>query len=179
MKKLFIIISIVFFVLLAAAELYVQSDSFALRIRPLVVARLKAVLGSDVEIGWVRANFIPMYLEARDISFPDERGRQVAAIRKIKVYINPLPLVLKKIRLSSITILEPRLFVERTKDGAFNTTPSVDRIKKSIGRAQADGPSNFKILLRTVTVNQGRISFDDGCLPLIILQRRRDQRQFT
>ena len=162
MKKLFITISIVVFVLLATAEFYVQSDSFALRIRPLVVARLKAVLGSDVEIGWVRANFIPMYLEARDISLPDERGRQAAAIRKIKVYINPLPLVLKKIRLSSITILEPRLFVERTKDGAFNITPIVDRIKKNIDRVQAEGPSDFRIVLRTVTVNQGRISFDDG-----------------
>ncbi len=162
MKKLFIIISIIVFVLLATAEIYVQSDSFALRIRPLVVARLKAVLGSEVEIGWVRANFIPMYLEARDISLLDVRGRQTAAIRKIKVYINPLPLILKKISLSSITILEPRLFVERTKDGAFNITPIVERIKTNINRIQAEGPSNFRLVLRTVTINQGRISFDDG-----------------
>jgi uncharacterized protein involved in outer membrane biogenesis len=162
MKKLFIAISIIFFVLLATAEIYVQSDSFALRIRPLVVARLKAVLGCDIEIGWVQANFIPMYLEARDISLPNERGKQVAAVRKIKVYINPLPLILKKIRLSSITILEPRIFVERTKDGAFNITPIVERIKANINRIQAEGPSDVRIELRTVTVSQGRISFDDG-----------------
>ncbi|HSQ78577.1 MAG TPA: AsmA family protein, partial [Nitrospirota bacterium] len=162
MKKLFVTISIIAFVLLAAAEFYVQSDSFALRIRPLVVARLKAVLGSEVEIGWVRANFIPMYLEARDISLLDERGRQVAAIRKIKVYISPLPLILKKISLSSVSILEPHIFAERTKDGAFNLTPIVDRIKKNIGRVQAGGASDFRIVLRTVTINQGKISFNDG-----------------
>ncbi len=162
MKKFFIVISIVIFVLLAAAEVYVQSDSFALRIRPLVVARLKAALGSDVEIGWVRANLIPMYLEARDLSLPDERGKQIAAIRKIKVYIDPLPLILKKIKLSSITILEPRAFVERSKDGEFNISPLVDRIKNNISRIHAEGPSDFKIDLRTIIVNQGRISFDDG-----------------
>jgi autotransporter translocation and assembly factor TamB len=162
MKKLLIILSIVVFVLLAAAELYVQSDSFALRIRPLMVDRLKAVLGSDAEIGWVRANLVPMYLEARDISLPDDRGRQAAAIRKIRVYINPLPLVFKKIRLPSIVLLEPRVYVERTKDGELNLTPIIERIKTNIGRMQAEGPSGFRFLLRTVTVNEGRISIEDG-----------------
>ncbi len=162
MKKFFIIISILGFALLTAAELYVQSDSFALRIRPLVVDRLKAVIGSDVEIGWVRANLIPMYIEARDMSLPDERGKTIAAVRKIKVYINPLQLILKKIRLSSIVILEPRLFVERTKDGTLNSTPIIERIKTNIDRLRSGGQSDFKIDLRTVTVIEGKISFDDS-----------------
>jgi autotransporter translocation and assembly factor TamB len=162
MKKFFIIISILGFVLLAAAELYIQSDSFALRIRPLVVDRLKAVLGNDVEIGWVRANLIPLYLEARDISLSDDRGKPAAAIRKIKVYINPLPLVFKKIRLSSIVVLEPRIAVERSKDGTFNLSPLIERIKANISRMQAEGPSGYRLILHTIAVNEGRISFDDG-----------------
>ena len=161
MKKFFIIISLVVIVLLAATEFYVQSDSFALRIRPLVVERLKTVLGSDIEIGWVRANFIPMYLEARDISLLDEQGRQAAAIRKIEVYIDPLPLIFKKLRLDSITILEPRIFVERRQDGTLNITPIIDRIRTNIGRMQAEGPSDFRFILRIVTVSHGRITFDD------------------
>ena len=161
MKKILIILGIVVLVLLAAVEIYVQSDSFALRIRPLVVDRLKTVLGSDAEIGWVRANFVPMYLEARDIALRDDRGRPAVAIRKIKVYINPLPLIFHRIKLPSIVILEPRLFVERTKEGELNVTPVIERIKTNIARMQAEGSSGFKIVLSTVSVNQARISFED------------------
>jgi hypothetical protein len=162
MKKFLTVISIVMLIVLAAVELYVQSDSFALRIRPLVVDRIKAVLGNDVEIGWVRANFIPLYLEARDISLPDGQGKQALAIRKIKVYIDPLPLVFKEISLSSIVLLEPRIFLDRSKDGAFNFSPIVERIKTNITRSQTGGPSGFKLIIRAITLSQGKISFDDA-----------------
>ena len=161
MKKIVIMLSIALFVLLAAVEYYVQSDSFALRIRPLVVQRLKAVLGADAEIGWVRANFIPMYLEARDISLPAPGGGQAAALRKVKVYINPLPLLLRKIRLPSIVLLEPRIYAVRAKDGELNLSPIVERIKANIDRMQKEGSGGFSLLLRSVTVNQGTISFTD------------------
>src|SRR3990172_8560697 len=113
MKKALIIISIVLVGLLVAVEAYVQSDGFGDRIRPLVVGPLKASLGEGTTIGRVKANFIPLFLELRDISLPDDRGRQAVAIHKIRIYINPLPLLLKKIRLSYIAILDPRVYAER------------------------------------------------------------------
>lgn len=157
-----IVISIVFLALLAAVELYVQSDDFAARIRPYVVEPLKAALGEGARIGWVRANFIPLYIEARDVSVPDASGKEIVGVHKLKVYINPLPLFFKKIRLSSISLLDPRIHVERAKDGVINFTPLVDRIRSNIMRARPEGPSRFTVLLRSITVKNGQILAEDA-----------------
>ena len=164
MKKLFIIIAILFFVLLAAIEVYVQSDAFAERIRPVIVGPLKDILGPGARIGLVRANFIPPFLEVRDLSLSDEQGNEAASIRKVKLYVNPLPLLLKKIRLPSITILEPRIRAVRSSDGSINILTLAERIKANLARAGTGGPPSYSVLLRTITVRNGEIWFKDDAL---------------
>jgi hypothetical protein len=161
MKKVAVLISVLIVLLLTAIELYVQSDAFALKIRPYVATPLQAVLGPQAQIGWVRANFIPMYLEVRDISIPDERGKQMVSIRKVKVHVNPIPLLLKMIRIPSIEILELRIQAERSREGEAPFLALIEQIRSNIARIQAEGPSRFELLLRTITVKQGRISFVD------------------
>ncbi|HEY6010678.1 MAG TPA: AsmA family protein, partial [Nitrospirota bacterium] len=161
MKKTLIIISVVFVVLLAAIEVYVQSDDFGDRIRPFVVGPLKEAFGEGASIGRVRANFIPLFLEARDIVVPDERGNPIIAIHKIRAYLNPLPLVFKKIRLSYISIIDPSLRAERAEDGTLNVAPLVERIRSGISRSSKAGPSGYSVLLRSVTISNGRVEFLD------------------
>ncbi len=161
MKKIIVAISILVFVLLIAAEYYAQSDRFARRLKPLVADVLKAALGNDVQIGSVRANFIPIYIEARDISITDGKREELAAIRKIKVYINPVSLLLKKINMPSIVFLEPRIAIKRAKDGTLNYTEMLDRIRQNIGRTPSRSSSGFTIVLGAIAVNQGRVSFND------------------
>ncbi len=163
MKKTIIIIAVVFLILIVSLTIYLRSDAFGLRIRQSVVGPLKTVLGESAEIGRVKANFIPLYLEVRDISVPDTRGKQALFVRKIRVYINPWRLLRKEIRLSSISILDPHINAERTKEGAVNLIPLVEQIKSNIARLQSQsaGPSGFSLLLRSITVIQGRIVFQD------------------
>ncbi|MGE5751502.1 MAG: translocation/assembly module TamB domain-containing protein, partial [Nitrospirota bacterium] len=161
MKKVVMIILVLLVLLLTAIELYVQSDAFAIRIRPYVAGPLQAVLGPQTQIGWVRANFIPMYLEVRDISIPDDQGKQMVSIRKVKVHVNPLPLLLKKIRLPSIEILELRIHAERSREGEVRLLALIEQIRSNIARMQTEGPSRFELLLRTITVKQSQISFVD------------------
>lgn len=161
MKKALIILSILLFVLLGAAELYVQSDAFALKLRPYVVEPLKKVLGADAEIGWVKANFIPPYIEVRDLSIPDARGKQAVSLRKVRVYINPLPLLWKQVRISLLSLLEPRLYAERAKDGTLNLSPLLERIKSNISRPRPEGPSGYSLLLGSIVVKKGQIEFKD------------------
>ena len=167
MKRILVIASISLLVLLAAVELYVQSDSFAIRLRPLVIQQLKDVLGEDVGIGWVRANFIPLYVEARDIALLDAKGGQAVAVRKVKIYINPLPLILKKVSITSVSLLEPRIFAERSSAGDINLVPLVERIRANLDRMQAHGPSGYSIVVRTITVSQGAITWQDAATPLL------------
>jgi len=162
MKKASIIISIVLFILFAGVEIYVQSDDFGRKIRPSVLGPLKDLLGADAEIGRVTANFIPPYLEVRDISIRGDDGKEAVAIRRVRAYINPLPLLQKKIRLPSISILEPRIFAERGKDGAINIAQLIDRIKTNALRKESEVASGYSLLLRNLSLRKGRIEFKDG-----------------
>lgn len=161
MKKTGIIITIVLIVLLAGAEGYLQSDAFARKIRPFVLGPLKELLGADAKIGLVKAHFIPPYLEVRDISILDSRGNEAVTIRKIKAYINPVPLLQKKVRLPSISILEPRIYAERAKDGTINLTPFIERIRTNAARRVSEGASGFGLLLRDISLSKGRIEYND------------------
>ncbi len=159
MKKVFVIISVI--LLLAAIELYVQSDEFAVRMRPYVVGPLQTVLGPQAQIGWIKINFLPTYLEVRDIAIPDAQGKQTITVRKIRVYINPFSLLLKKIQLPSIDILEPRIHAERTRDGNTPILTLAEQIRENIARMQSEGRSRFKLLLGAVKVRHGSISLKD------------------
>ena len=161
-KKIIICTSVAVLLLLGAIEIYVQSDTFALQIRPYVIGPLKSVLGEGADIGWIKANFIPLYLEIRDISLPDLQGRQIISIHKVRVYLNPLPLLLKKIRLSSISVMDPRVSVVRGPDGVLNVMPLVERIKSNVASTESGGSDGFKLLLRTVSIRNGQIVFEDS-----------------
>ena len=161
-KKILIILLIVLFTLLATIEVYVQSDAFADRIRPFVVEPLQTALGEGAKIGWVKANFIPLYLEVRDISIPDARSQEAITLRKVRIYINPLPLLQKKIRLASISLLEPRIHAVRAQDGTVNLDPIVERIRRNMTRSSSEGQSGFSLLLRTITIRDGQVTFMDN-----------------
>jgi hypothetical protein len=88
-------------------------------------------------------------------------GNEAVAIRKIKAYINPLPLFLKKIRLPSISILEPRIYAERGKDGTVNLAPIMERIRTNAARRESEGAGGFSLLLRNLSLSNGRIEFKD------------------
>jgi autotransporter translocation and assembly factor TamB len=166
MKKIFVVISVILIVLFAGAEGYLQSDAFSRKIRPSVLGPLKELLGADAKIGLVKAHFLPPYLEVRDISILDAGGNEAVAIRKIKAYINPVPLLLKKVRLPSISILEPRIYAERAKDGTINITPLLDRIRANAAQRGAEGASGFSLLLKNISLSKGRIEYKDEATSL-------------
>ncbi len=164
MKRISIILIVLFVASLAALETYVQSDAFAARIRPYIVKPLQEILGADARIGFIKANFLPPYLEVRNIVLPDEHGNPGASIRRVTVFINPLPLVFKKIRLPSISVLEPRIYAERAPDGTLNLRSLAERIRANIARAQGGKPSGYSLELRTITVRKGELIFKDDAL---------------
>ena len=166
MKKFLIVIAVLLFVLLAVAAVWVQSGAFSDRIRPLVAGPLSDILGPGARIGLVKANLVPPFLEIRDIVLHAEDGKPAATIRKIKLYVNPVPLLLKKIRLPSIYILEPRILLERAEGGAFNITPLIERIEANLARMQGHGPSGYTLFLRTITVSRGELRFKDEAMSL-------------
>ncbi len=161
MKRLLIISSILLVAVVAVLEVYVRSEAFSERIRPLVVERVAAFFGSDVEIGGVHANFIPLYLEVRDITLIDTHGARLAGISKVRAYLNPFPLLIKKISIPEIVIMDPEITIERSERGDTNYSAFIDKVRTMITKGQTGGTPGTDIRLRTLTVKRGRISFAD------------------
>lgn len=164
MKKALAILAVLVVLLLGAGELYVRSDGFSARIRPSLEGPLRELLGPEAYLGTVKANLLPPRLEARDISVPDAKGAPAVTIRRITVYLNPLPLVFKKIRLPSITILEPRIYAARAQDGSLTIMPLVERIRAGLSRTQGEPSAGFTLLLRSITVRRGEVWYADDAL---------------
>ena len=161
MKRLLIIGSILLVTAVAVLEIYVRSEAFSERIRPLVVERVAALFGADVQIGGVHANFIPLYLDVRDITLNDARGARLAGISKVRIYLNPFPLLIKKISIPEIVIMDPDIAIERSERGDANYSAFVDKVRTMIAEGRTGGKPGADIRLRTLSVKHGRISFAD------------------
>lgn len=161
MKRTVSLIAILGLVLLAALWTYVQSDSFAARIRPLVAGPLQEALGTGARIGRVKANLLPLYLEIRDIVVPAEGNSEAVAVRRIRVYLNPFPLVYRTISIPSLSLLEPRVAASRSAGGQIDLARLVDRIRASLARRTQTAAPSYRITIRMITVRNGRAVFTD------------------
>ncbi len=161
MNKRLVIIVCLLAVLVIALDYYVQSDAFSARLRPYIIAPLQEMLGPDARIGMIKANAVPLYLEVRDVFIPGETGIDAVQVRKIRVYINPFPLLLKRISLPTITLLEPQIHATRSTTGEVSLLQMVDRIKTAAESRQKKGTSRLTIHPGTLTINNGAIAFLD------------------
>ena len=82
MKRTILIISIISFILFAASWIYIQSDVFTLKIRSYIAGPLQDVLGPGAEIGRIKANLLPLYIEVRDVTVPHSRNTEAIASRR-------------------------------------------------------------------------------------------------
>ncbi len=147
----------IIFIALAAIEVYVQSEAFSARIRPYVAKPLAAILGPDVQFGRVKANFIPLFIEIRDISLPAAPGRPTT-IRKVRAYVNPFPLLVKRISVPLIFVLEPAVEIERSRRGNINMEPFIQQVRARMAEKK---PGVFRPYLSAITIKSGTISYDD------------------
>lgn len=161
MKKASLIIVLFCFALLAALWAYVQSESFSARIRPFVAGPLQEALGPDARIGRVKANLLPLYLEVRDIAVPAGGNSEAVALRRVRLYLNPFPLVYGTISIPSLSLLEPRIVAARSDAGDIDLAKLAGAIRANLERRRKpDGPS-YTIKIRMITVRNGRAVFTD------------------
>jgi autotransporter translocation and assembly factor TamB len=159
-KRLFIMVWLLV-MLVIALDYYVQSDAFSARLRPYILPPLQEILGPGTRIGMIKANAVPLYIEVRDVFIPAEAESDAVHVRKVRVYINPFPLLLNRINLPSITLLEPHINATRGTNGELSLLQMIDRIKTAAGNRQKEGPSRFTVHLGTITVHNGTIAFLD------------------
>jgi len=161
MKKRLFIIVLLLAMLVIALDYYVQGDAFSARLRPSILSPLQEMLGPGARIGLIKANAVPLYLEVRDVFIPDETGSVAVQVRKVRVYINPFPLLWNRISLPAITLLEPQLHSTRSTTGEMSLLQLVERIKTTAESRTKKEPSRFTVHPGTITINNGAIAFLD------------------
>ncbi len=161
MKKRLFLIVLLLAMFVIALDYYVQSDAFSARLRPYILSPLQEMLGPDARIGMIKANAVPLYIEVRDVFVPEASGMDAVNVRKVRVYINPFALVLRRISLPSITLLEPHIRSTRSAEGDFSLVQMIDRIKTAAAGRQRKEASRFTIHPGTITINNGAIDFLD------------------
>jgi len=172
MKRTIFIITIITFILLTACWIYIQSDAFTVRIRPFIAGSLQDVLGPGARIGRIKANLLPLYLEVRDVAIPSSRNSEAIAIRRIRLYINPFPLIYKTLSIPSIALLEPRLIASRSAGGDIDLVGLFREVRANIDRLGGSGKSSYAVQIRTITVRNGRIVLLDAETRLKIVMQK-------
>ena len=174
MKKILLIIATIFILLFVACWIYIQSDLFTAKIRPLIAGPLQDVLGPDARFGRIKANLFPFYLEVRDIIIPSSRTSEAIAVRRVRFYINPFSLIYRTISISSITVLEPRISVTRSAAGENDLSGVLRDMQNSAGTGSINGKSHFNVHIRTITVKNGKVVLHDTATGLKIAMNKMD-----
>ncbi len=172
MKRTILIITIISFMLFTACWIYIQSDAFTLKIRPFIAGPVQDVLGPGARFGRIKANLLPLYLEVRDVTIPSSRNSEAIAIRRIRLYFNPFPLIYKTISIPSITLLDPRIIAGRSSGGDIDLAGLLREVRANIDRLGGSGKSSYDVQIRTITVRNGRIVLLDADTRLKIVMEK-------
>lgn len=172
MKRTILIITLISIMLFTASWIYIQSDLFTVKIRPYIAGPLQDVFGPGAQIGRIRANLLPLYLEVRDVTIPSSRNAEAVAIRRIRLYVNPFPLIYKTISIPSISLLEPRIIAGRSTGGDIDLAGLLREVRAKVDRLSRSGKSAYDVQIRTITVRNGRIVLLDADTRLKIVMEK-------
>lgn len=100
-----------------ALHLFVDVNAYKARLE----AAASGALGMEVKVGGrVGIGFFPgLYVTLKDVHIRN-RGANIASAKEAGLGIDLLPLLQKEIRIGKITLKNPRISIERDRDGKFN-----------------------------------------------------------
>lgn len=163
MKNRLLVIAILISAVLLVLDAGLRSDLFSSRISPVVAAYIQKNLGQEVVIGGIHASLLPPTLEIRDLYLPmNDRITTLAGVRKARAYLNPLPLLWKRISITSIVLLEPRFFIETTAKGPTEALSLMRESFRELGRGErAQERTSLVVVVHTVTIRNALVVYQD------------------
>ncbi len=137
---LFVVGGFVGLLLVAATTVLLFVDANAYR--PRLEAAASGALGMEVRVGGrLGVGFFPgLHVTLDDVHIRN-RGADVASAKEVRLGVDLLALFQKEVRLGKIALKQPRISIERDRDGKFNfekpeaaggTLPALDLAKVSL-----------------------------------------------
>ncbi len=155
MKKL-IIITIILFLVLSGAIVYLNKVILPQKIKALITSTLKKQTGNDVTLKSLEFSLFKGLI-LRDLVMTDKQN-VILSTRQANCSIFIWPIFKKQIIIPSITLKSPYIFLERRQDKTFNLqnlfTPLSTPAKKS----------DFSVSVFKINVTNGDVVFQDDSL---------------
>lgn len=172
MRKIFIGFIILAILLLGTAFI-LTSLIPASAYKNKIEQQASATLGRDVKIkGDVKLSIFPsLRANAQTVSIANAPGfsdRPFASMDSLQANIKLLPLLKKQVEITKFTLINPKISLEKTKNGTVNwafgdqDTPAKPELGKAFAR---DGRyTDLQISLGTFTLKNGKIDYVDATL---------------
>ena len=111
-------------VLIAAALfLFVDADAYRYRLEKTA----SEVLGMEVRVdGQLGVSILPGLIVALEDVHISNQGADIATVKEARLEIDFFPLLKKEVRIEKIALKNPRISIERDRDGNFNFEKPVE-----------------------------------------------------
>ena len=168
MKKFFIILSILLLVGLVLLGLFLAAFD-ADRYRPMVVKQMQTALGRPVHLERISLNWRSgIALELKNFSVePDGSAKEPAQVEKIEVMVKLLPLLKKQIQMASLSVIRPRLHLDRGPDGALKVDglfPLPQQAAAPAAAGKTSPSAALPLLVSRVRVEGGTLHLTDSSM---------------
>lgn len=150
----------------AAAPLFIDAESY----KPRVAAAIRDLTGRDLTIsGPVKLRLLPSpVLEAADIRLSNMPGGKAASMveaRSLRLSVGLFPLLARRLEVSELKLVDPRIALEVTADGRANydfTPPAPQPPAPAGGAAPNAAGEGYRITAERIIVENGTVSLVDA-----------------
>ena len=164
-KKIILTLGVVAGVLVLAVAilfLVVDVDSF----RGYIETRAEEVLGRDVRLGTIGLSLVPEFgLQIDDVAVaarPGEGDGDLVRLRSLRIGARLVPLLKKRLEVTSILLVEPAINLVRDADGNWNFDLGADGDATEGGGSTAEPGAVPEVTVDTVRVMGGSLEVRDA-----------------
>ncbi len=141
---------------------YLQSD----KLKDLIIPKAEEVTGRKVEISAINVSIFSG-ISVQGIHVKEKDGaRDFASVKEFVLTYDLMPLLSKKLVISSMKVVEPFLYVTRDENGRFNYEDILDtfesREKKEVSKPPTEGGMPFSITSNNVAFRDVKLEFIDA-----------------
>ncbi len=165
-RRLWLLLAVaVAVILLAALALPFLID--ANRYRGLIEAKAEEALGRDVRLGDVQLSILPaLGLRVKDVSIgalPEEGGGDLVTATSLRIGARLMPLLAKRLEVTSIVLEEPSMVLSREVEGGWNVERLVaGSAATAEGEPAGVSPAAGEISIASLRVTGGRLTLRDA-----------------
>lgn len=149
-----------------AAPLFIDAESY----KPRVAAAIRDLTGRDLAIsGPVKLRLLPSpVLEAADIRLSNMPGGKAASMveaKSLRMAVGLFPLLARRLEVSELKLVEPRIALEVTADGRANydfTPPAPQQSAQAGDATPKAAGEGYRITAERIIVENGSVSLIDA-----------------